>query len=289
MLPLGGRPPLPTPQPPGLRLRLRPFLFAGVIVVLSVGALLILFLQGDTRSDDLSEAEVEALVLSEPPETTPLPPLWTTPSQPSDLSLTTDPVGAAVQINGEWVGTTPIRFDDFRPGFYSVSFYGANSARVDTSFYLASGSFLHLDVPFQPIANEQDAAPLERVPSAVARGAAPQRTAPQARRLLDQPGRPSGGGTPPPDRPAFETVSPDQLQRVAHTGSLSITSNPFGAEVLVDGAPFGRAPLSISGLRPGAYVVTLSLPGRTPISYRAEVRAQAVSVVKATFPRPSDD
>ena len=81
----------------------------------------------------------------------------------------------------------------------------------------------------------------------------------------------------------FAVASPEEVRQVTHTGSLTITSNPSGAIVLVDGVVMGRAPLSLNGLSPGSYVVTLTLPGIVPLSYQAEVTAQSVAVVKGDF------
>ena len=45
-------------------------------------------------------------------------------------------------------------------------------------------------------------------------------------------------------------------------GSLVISSDPIGAEVYVNGSPKGTAPLELSGLKPGQYVVELRKEGR---------------------------
>jgi len=42
---------------------------------------------------------------------------------------------------------------------------------------------------------------------------------------------------------------------------LSVTSTPAGASVLLNGQPYGVSPLAASGLKPGAYTVTLKLKG----------------------------
>lgn len=275
MPPRPGVQPSAIPPPP-LSMRLRPLVFIGTLGVVLVGALLFLLFHDDARPGELTEEEVHALLLADPPASEPLPPLWAEPTRPSDLHLTSDPAGAFVQVNSEWVGSTPLQLDDLRPGFYSVTFRGSEHVPLDTSFYLASGSLLHLDVRLRPSAPLiPDGAPV-----------AERRRAPSPeRRRIDRSGRSSGGGNTS-ERPTFETASPSALQRVAHTGSLSVASNPAGAEVLLDGEPIGQAPLAIGGLRPKAYVVTLSLPGYDPITYRTEVSAQTVSVVKADFPRP---
>ena len=277
-------PPPPTDAP----FWLHPLALAGALAVVLGVALLLWLLPGDLPSDELTHEELAAL-LAEPPPPTDLPSRWDTPSRPSDLRLTTDPAGASVQLNSEWVGTTPVRLDEMQPGFYELRIASPGHAPKDTSFYLASGSFLHLDIRLDPASPPGAAGPSEAAASRQ-RPSRSGRPDPPAPRRIQQQGRPSGGGTAaaPPEAtsPEFAIASPEEVRQASHAGSLSVTSNPPGAIVLVDGVPLGRAPLSLSDLRPGTYVVTLTLPGYVPLSYQAEVTAQSVAVVKAAFPPP---
>jgi hypothetical protein len=280
-----GAPPrgrLSVPPPPAdAPFWLHPLALGGALAAVLVLALVLWMLPGSPPSDDLTPEELAAL-LAEPPPATELPPRWETPTRLSDLYLSTDPSGASVRLNNEWVGTTPIRLDDIRPGFYELRVVKPAYATRDTSFYLASGSLLQLGVPLAP---ERSPAFSASPPAPQPRAAAPPAArAADAPRRIQQPGQPAGGGAASPE---FEVASPEVVRQTSHTGSLSITSNPSGAIVLVDGVPFGRAPLALSDLRPGTYVVTVTLPGHTPLSYQAEVTAQSVAVVKAAFP-PSE-
>lgn len=268
-----------VPPPAGAPLWLRPLVLGGAIAGIVLVAVLLLLLPDRTPPDELTHEELAALIAA-PPERDDLPPLWATPTRPADLQLTTDPAGAAVQLNNEWVGTTPIRLDAVHPGFYTIRLAKPDHVSKDTSFYLASGAFIHLDVRL-------DAEPPASEPFAPEIAGSTQRpSAAPASRRIQQEGRPAGGGTPTTE---FDVATPEQVRRASHTGSLSVTSNPPGAIVLIDGVVFGRAPLSLSDLQPGTYVVTLTLPGVVPVSYRAEVAAQSVSVIKGVFPPPSDN
>ena len=268
------------PPPAGAPFWLHPFVLGVAFLAVLGLALFLWFFPGEAPSEELTPEELAAL-LAEPPPPTELPPRWDTPTRVSDLQLVTDPVGAAVRLNSEWVGTTPIQLDDLRPGFYDLRVTRTGHTPKDTSFYLASGSFLHLDLDLDP---ELPSADVGSSPAAEAAAPPPDRPAAPVTdppRRVQQRGEPSGGGTAGPE---FEVASPEAVRQASHTGSLSVTSNPPGAIVLVDGVPFGRAPLALRDLRPDTYVVTVTLPGYTPLSYQAEVTAQSVAVVKAAFP-----
>lgn len=60
--------------------------------------------------------------------------------------------------------------------------------------------------------------------------------------------------------PNLETKLRIQLSPVT-TGTLDITSTPSGAEVLINGSPYGITPVNIPDLENGSYTVGLSLPG----------------------------
>lgn len=289
------RTPRPYAPPPAEPFSwLRPFAFLGGLVAAVVIALGLLFLSDDAPPDQLSPEELSAL-LADPPEPSELPPLWDTPTRTSDLQVHTVPAGASVRLNDEWVGFSPLHLDETPPGYYTLRFEAPDHVAKDTSFYLASGSILQLDVWLDPV----DALTEPFGPTASGPSSDVWSTAPAPRRL-EQRGQPAGGGASLPQTAPtsaateqsesteqFEVASPEEVHRASHTGSLSVTSNPPGAIVLVDGVPFGRAPLSLSDLRPGSYIVTVTLPGQDPLSYQAEVAAQSVAVVKAAFPPPS--
>jgi PEGA domain len=64
-----------------------------------------------------------------------------------------------------------------------------------------------------------------------------------------------------------------QLIEVDTKPTLTVTSDPSGATVTVDGTGYGKTPLTLRELTPGAHTVVLSLPGRQSATRNVELRA----------------
>src|SRR5439155_12235571 len=64
-----------------------------------------------------------------------------------------------------------------------------------------------------------------------------------------------------------------QLLEIESKPTLTVPSEPSGASVTVDGQAYGRTPLTLRELSPGAHTVVLSMPGRTPVTRTVELRA----------------
>ena len=264
---------MPPPPDVPIRFWLRPLVLGSLVAGILLVALLLLFLPSKPPSNELTEEEL-AVLMADPPAPRDPPPLWAAPSRPSDLHLSTNPVGAAVQLNNEWIGTTPVRLDGIQAGFYTLRISKPDYVPRDTAFYLASGASITLDVRLES----------SQPPALLSSPLTPRRARPA--RLTNHRSVFGSrdallGAVPSPAE--FDVASPEEVRQVTHTGSLSITSNPPGAIILLDGVVMGRAPLSLNGLSPGSYVVTLTLPGIVPLSYQADVMAQSVAVVKGDF------
>ena len=94
-----------------------------------------------------------------------------------------------------------------------------------------------------------------------------------------------------PDRDKILAVI-DALERRAAQAkaSLKVHSQPVGANVLIAGQPLGKTPLTLM-LEPGAYEVTLSLPGYASQTQRVQVeRGQPGQLqVKLSLSRPEGE
>ncbi|HEX8951054.1 MAG TPA: PEGA domain-containing protein [Polyangia bacterium] len=74
-----------------------------------------------------------------------------------------------------------------------------------------------------------------------------------------------------------------QLLEIEAKPTLTVTSDPSGAGVSVDGQSYGRTPLTLRDLTAGAHSVTVSMPGRQPFTRNVELRAGGSHDVVATL------
>ncbi len=85
------------------------------------------------------------------------------------------------------------------------------------------------------------------------------------------------------------TVEAALVPAMADTGALSVSSSPTGADVYIDNAKSGIAPVTIDGMAPGTYTISLRLPGYNTWSGQAIVSAGATSYVSGTLsPLPAE-
>ena len=162
-----------------------------------------------------------------PASRSPEPPVARTqpPARRGTLIVTSTPSRAAVIVNGEWRGRTPLTLDDLAFGKHDLRVVqpGYRPARED--FTLSARSHDHtFNARLEP----------------EGRGAAQCRD-PGAR--LER------------DRRRVPT---------SYTGSLYVDSRPRGATVLVDGKSVGLTPLTLQNVAVGAHVVRIELSGKRP-------------------------
>jgi len=74
-----------------------------------------------------------------------------------------------------------------------------------------------------------------------------------------------------------------QLLEVEAKPTLTVTSDPSGANVAVDGTGYGRTPLTLRDLPPGTHTVIVSMTGRQPVTRSVELRAGGTHDVVATL------
>jgi hypothetical protein len=74
-----------------------------------------------------------------------------------------------------------------------------------------------------------------------------------------------------------------QLVEVEAKPTLTVTSDPSGANVAVDGTGYGRTPLTLRDLAPGSHTVVVSMSGRQAVTRSVELRAGGTHDVVATL------
>ena len=74
-----------------------------------------------------------------------------------------------------------------------------------------------------------------------------------------------------------------QLVEIDSKPTLTVTSDPSGATVTVDGQPYGRTPLTLRDLSVGSHSVSVAMPGRQTFTRNVELRAGGSHDVVATL------
>jgi hypothetical protein len=74
-----------------------------------------------------------------------------------------------------------------------------------------------------------------------------------------------------------------QLLEVEAKPTLTVTSEPSGGSVTVDGQASGRTPLTLRDLLPGSHTVVVSMPGRQTVTRTVDLRAGGSHDVVATL------
>lgn len=86
------------------------------------------------------------------------------------------------------------------------------------------------------------------------------------------------------DDAAYATITvvltrPGLDAAIGETGTLSVRTDPVGAEVVVDGVSQGTAPLDLTGVPAGTHTLELQKAGYAPVSESIEVEAGATKEV----------
>ena len=299
--PPAGWPPPPPPgwRPPPLAARARHaahrYAFAAVALALAaaVGAL-VYFTWGatDSGSDDLA-ALVEELEAAEGGEPATPPFASTSEAAPgrseAALSVTSEPAGAAVLLDDDTLGTTPLQAHPVPSGVYFVSLRKDGYAARDTVLYFGAGEAVDVRLDLPPTEGAAPsplaAAGADRTPE---QAPPPSRTSEPANppsRTSEREPLPSPTSEPPPatDVIAEEVAEEEPLEEASleegeeeevpsEPGQLLITSEPVGAEVWLDGQRVGVTPLLRRDVQPGAYDVALRRDGYAPFATSVELR-----------------
>ena len=191
------------------------------------------------------------------------------------LSITTEPLGASIYVDGDYVGISPVRGIAIAEGRRRISVQVRDYAPFDTVMTLegdaASLKLVLRDVHLVALPTESREAPPE---TPVVLADADQPIAPEL--------QPVSAAQPPPSSVATETEpgTPAQTAPVeseeaplARVGELQINSEPPGATVVMAGEEVGVTPLLLAEVEIGTQQITLRREGYKDFTTTVEVTA----------------
>jgi formylglycine-generating enzyme required for sulfatase activity/serine/threonine protein kinase len=219
------------------------------------------------------------------------------------LAITSEPPGAAVEIDGRARGTTPLVIEDFGNGRRAVAVSLPRYRRFETTHEPKVGDRAPLHAllvretgalavtgggPLATVTLIRDGAPAKRYDLAldergelrVAEVEAGVYAVDVVRSGFDSySGRIDVG----PARPVSLTAAMRE-----HDALLTVDTRPSGAEVLLDGSPIGTTPMRARPMRPGRRTVTLHLPEHADVvrttTFERDREANLAEVPLAAWP-----
>ena len=192
-----------------------------------------------------------ALLLEKIPAA-PAPPPATSAATGS-LQVTTLPDGAAVSLDGTPRGTSPVTLTGLAAGSHTVMLSKAGYADYTGTLTLSAGKTTMLNITLVPAQGTSvTTVPSPQVPQGVASAAATQVPA----------------AIPP---------------GAAGAGSLTIRSDPAGANVYLDGEKAGTTPVTLTAVPAGSHRLLLTLQGYPDISQPVTIAAGPNPEVSVTF------
>jgi serine/threonine protein kinase len=197
------------------------------------------------------------------PSDAPAPALVDSPRPRADAARTgrlivrSTPSGAAVTVNGDWKGRTPLTLNKLALDSYVV--------RIVAPGYDVASEKLTLSA----------SSPSRSISAKLKRQQAPARSTKAAAEPKPQVQRP----------PAVTAAQTPKAQN----GSLFVDSRPQGARVIVNGKEMGVTPLRVPDLPPGSYSVRIELADHRPWTTTARVVAGDVARVTGSLERISGE
>lgn len=264
--------PYTPPAPDGwdrLRLLLRRLSFPFFVVLFLIGMGGVFY--WSLRTAPAPEGQVP-ITVAPPPSTS------TTTSGWASLSIQSTPEGAAVRVNGDTIGTTPLDGRQLESGVYMLSVRADGYFRADTVLVLSRGDSTALRLALRPRPGT-DPAPDPTAPPPTASSSSPPPNSKPAPKPDPRPERtPPQTATTAAPTPAPSPPSPEPEPEY---GALYITSNPAGAAVTVGGTERGRTPLSVSKMALGDARVAVVLDGYEDWSTQVAVQKDTTRRVHA--------
>lgn len=194
------------------------------------------------------------------------------------VSLTTNPSGASVIVDGQDRGTTPILLYDLAPGRHHVKFRCAGYEESNRFFDTREGPYVERNTVLKEqkglllLRSEPEGCDIQI--DGVSVGRTPRLVTHLSVRDVHTVRLRKAGYQDQTLTVKFEGRKPlvREERLVLASGTLDILSEPSGADVTVNGIPRGRSPLKVTGVPKGRAVVRFHLDG-----FADEVRELAVN------------
>ncbi len=224
-------------------------------------------------------------------------------SESAPLSITTQPSNAAVFVDGEFVGVSPLRELALSTGVHRLSIQKQDYAAIDTVVTLAGDpAMLRLTLRATDQAalvdESHDQPPPERTaaetnphtPASLEQPASPEPASAEEQPAIIPQAAPADQATTPPDHTdqadvdqtgtsALEGEAAMPEVSVVEVGELQVRSQPSGAAVWLANEQVGITPVLVTDVEAGAQQVTLRLDGYEPFTTTVDVAPQQRSEV----------
>ena len=204
------------------------------------------------------------------------------------VNISSVPAGARVSIDVDSVGVTPLYLHAIEASVHLLTLEKDGYKRVDTLLYgqaTDTSSFLfvlrpaQLDADEGLIASTDSPEPTREPQREVAPVRDPRAREPQVRepQVREAPVRSADA------EPANDILDTPRRPPAPALGSLTVSSDPIGATVLLDGVDIGQTPTSLGDVTPGDHNVRIRLNGFDDYEATVGISAGQSSVVSATL------
>lgn len=195
------------------------------------------------------------------------------------ISVSSTPAGAAIDLDGADTGkTTPFTLDGLIPGSHSVGVRLAGYTPDSATVTVSAGTMVKADFPLVPVPVTAGTLIVSSTPAGAAisiDGVDTGNVTPATFSGIEQGSHlvevslvnyQTAGKTITVQ--AGSSVTADfALIAIPTTGSLNVISSPLGAAISLGGSPTGKTtPFIFNDLKPGDYIVDVSLTGYNPAS-----------------------
>lgn len=249
-----------------------------MVVLAGFGALLYLTSTGN-GGDEPSVEELQRQALTTPDE----PSADTNGSIGSGaaiLSVRSDPEEAAVLIDGDTIGTTPLEDHTIESGVYHLRVAAEGYFTADTVAVLRGDDAITYaptlrdrpDLPGTLAEREQDGID-ETLPDDASEA---QEEPPPDEPADPEPDDPDPGDPEPGDPDPDVDPSPPP-------GSVAVTSDPEGATIEMDGEEIDTTPATLTDLEPGTYTLRLTHSGYEPVTTEVDIEPGAEATLEETL------